>query len=102
MSCLVNRSKEGGRCGPDDWVGDCAQRALDKVCSVDRTNERECREIETRCARFRRGSAAVTTDNCMRLVSAVLPSEQRAALTCVSEGCGVDYCFVSLAYGKTY
>jgi hypothetical protein len=101
-SCLVSRSKEGGACGPDDWVGDCAERALDKVCSLDRSHERECREIESRCSRYRHGSKAVTTDACVRLVSGVLPSEQRAALTCVSEGCGVDYCFVSLAYGKTY
>lgn len=101
-SCLVARSNEGGRCGPDDWVGDCPARALDKLCTVDKSFERECREIETRCSRVSRGPDRLTTDRCVRLVSAVLPSEQRAAITCVSEGCGVDYCFVSLAYGKTY
>lgn len=102
MTCLVERSKGSGRCGPSDWVGDCPARALDKVCSVDRSHEQECKSIESRCSRFRHaGSTGVTAEQCVRFVSAVLPSEQRSALTCVSEGCGVDYCFVSLAWNKT-
>lgn len=100
MTCLVDRSQQGGSCGPDDWVGDCAERTLQRVCSLERAFEKECAELETRCSRFRTGT--VTKDRCVRLVSAVLPSEQKSALTCVTEGCGVDYCLTSLAWGKTY
>jgi hypothetical protein len=101
MGCLVDRSKEGGKCGPSDWTGDCAIRALDKVCSVDRAHEKECKEIETRCGQYKyRSGPPLTAEQCVRFVSAVLPAEQRSALTCVSEGCGVDYCFVSLAWNK--
>ncbi len=102
MGCLVEHSKEGGSCGPTDWVGDCPTRALEKLCAVDRSHERQCQEIEQRCSRYRYGGPGVTAEKCVRFVSAVLPSEQAAALSCVSEGCGVEYCFVSLAYGKTW
>jgi hypothetical protein len=103
MSCLVEHSKQGGRCGPDDWTGDCATRALESLCNVDHGFDRQCSEIESRCSRYRyRGAIPFRSEQCVRLLSAVLPSEQAAALSCVSEGCGIEHCFVSLAYGKIW
>jgi hypothetical protein len=102
VSCLVEHSLGGGRCGPEDWVGDCPARALEKLCSVDRAYERQCSEIESRCSRYRYGGKGFNADQCVRFMSSVLPSERAEALTCVSEGCGIEHCFVSLAYGKTW
>lgn len=100
MTCLVERSRSGGTCGPSDSIGDCATRALDKVCQVDSSYEQDCKDAAARCARYRAGRDPLSTEQCMRMVSATLPSERQRALSCISEGCGVDWCFVSLAWNK--
>jgi hypothetical protein len=100
VSCLVDRSQQGGRCGPDDWLGDCPVQALERLCNREPDVEGPCRQAVDRCSRARYGGKRLTDEQCVRFVSAIVPSARPEALTCVAEGCAVDHCFLAIAWGK--
>jgi hypothetical protein len=98
MECLVARSQSGGPCGPSDWYGDCGKRALERVSALEEGRRRDCQTVAQQCRQLRQ--LGLAAEDCLRMVSAVHADLRDDAITCMTEGCGADHCFLELAWQK--
>jgi hypothetical protein len=90
VACLLARSGQRSICQFD--VGQkCAVEALKSVC-LEPYSDQPCRTVMVSC----RGTK-LTQQQCQRALSAVKGRNRLQLLTCISEGCSVDYCFYNLS-----
>lgn len=88
VQCLLQKSGKRDIC-QFDVANKCALAASKDAC-VDAFSEQPCRAAVAQCGGARHG--ALTLQRCQQVLSSVMPRHRRAVISCITEGCGVDYC----------
>lgn len=89
IQCLLAKSGKREICSFDVAVK-CANSASKDAC-IDSFSGPPCRTAVAQCASVRGNK--LTMQRCQQVLSSVAPRFRRAMITCITEDCGVDYCF---------
>jgi len=88
VDCLLSKSGKQAIC---DFraASECALAAVHKAC-IEPSTQAACSNVVRAC------SGRLTMNDCQSLLSAVADKHRRAMLSCVTEGCSIDYCMYDI------
>ncbi len=96
VKCIVDGSNGKGQCPLQQALEDCPKKTLRAVRRMDAGTAQQCQPIVQQCRSY--GTPGFTVAQCQALLTVVKASDEPAALTCMSEGCGASLCFLQLAW----
>lgn len=86
VQCLLLKSGKRDIC-QFDVANKCGLAATKDAC-IDSFSDQPCRQAVAACGR----RSSLTLQRCQQVLSAVAPRSRRAVMSCITEGCSVDYC----------
>jgi hypothetical protein len=88
VDCILSKSGKQTVCD-FNLANQCGMLALQKVC-IEPSTQGACAPIVRACG------GAVQMRDCQSLLSAVTSKNRRNMISCITEGCSVDYCMYDI------
>jgi hypothetical protein len=88
VDCILSKSGKQSIC---DFRGanECALAAVHKAC-IEPSTQSSCTPVVRAC------NGQLSMRDCQSLLSAVTDKHRREMLSCVTEGCSIDYCLYNI------